>query len=186
MNLFRHQSTYPAVYSACGCVHRTMMLQNEYTECYSCSCCCPNHDVHTEAVMKAGCCPASLCTVVMFVLLSLCQLLLISCCWWKEVHLPLPSGRITTAEEAPPVCMEISFLDLCFQPRGEEIRRMICGDAWIKTYLHWTDSVCHCTSSNSSQTLNVLIFLLWWWWDRWNNMKREIFFSLIVLSGLHS
>ncbi len=66
----------------------------------------------------------------------------------------ITSGRVSlvsTAEETPPVCMEINLLDLCFEPHGEEIRQMICGDAKIKK-----DSALLCTSFGLSEILNIL------------------------------
>ena len=45
---------------------------------------------------------------------------------------PLGGFLSPAAEETPPVCMEISLLDVCFRPAGEQIRQMICEDAKIK------------------------------------------------------
>lgn len=39
-----------------------------------------------------------------------------------------------------------------------------------KNPLHYTDTVYHCTSSSSSEILNILS--LFWWWIRWNNIKK--------------
>ena len=43
---------------------------------------------------------------------------------------------------SPSLCGNISFSDLCFPPRGEEIRRVICRDSWIKKHISSAQTVC--------------------------------------------
>lgn len=97
--------------------------------------CSSSHHVSVAVLNSCMLSCFSVYSAVMSVLSSLCQLLLFRCMRCKKVHLSPSSGRIPlspAAEESPPVCMEISLLDVCFRPEGEQIRRMICEDAKIK------------------------------------------------------